>query len=339
MGSTWQTNDSVRVRGPMGKKYKVPFYIQFVPGNVVDVVTSKESLWYNGVTSLNSIIAIPHITDELFQRRASVGDNNRYYPLLRGMTEVPAHGDPVLLATIGGQQYYLGPLNTQNSPNWNDDNLLQSEPNFLNSTLIKSERTKKGQSLNFEKTYHKRLTKVYNPSLDSPAGNEENRTIGELHGDMIFEGRHGNSIRIGSRLKNPYIFISNGRSISNEIESVSDGSLFAMIDNGSLINHFGLYDDKVNRRTWSRFTLSSDTIPDVTRPISKMIGISNNDSDPNKLIYDYDKQQTLLTSDRITINSKSDDLYLSSIKDIHIGSGRHLTISTNNKLMIDSENI
>ena len=26
--------------------------------------------------------------------------------------------------------------------------------------------------------------------------------------DMIFEGRHGNSLRIGSRDKNPYIFIS-----------------------------------------------------------------------------------------------------------------------------------
>ena len=32
-----------------------------------------------------------------------------------------------------------------------------------------------------------------------------------IHGDLVFEGRHGNSIRIGSRNIHPYIIISNGR--------------------------------------------------------------------------------------------------------------------------------
>ena len=37
------------------------------------------------------------------------------------------------------------------------------------------------------------------------------------------------------------------------------------------------------------------------------------------------------------MNTKFDDIYLSSIKDIHIGTGRHLTISTNKNLIIESE--
>ena len=43
----------------------------------------------------------------------------------------------------------------------------------------------------------------------------------DIPGDMIFEGRHGNSIRIGSRWVNPYIMISNGRTlvITNEKKS------------------------------------------------------------------------------------------------------------------------
>ena len=36
-------------------------------------------------------------------------------------------------------------------------------------------------------------------------------------------------------------------------------------------------------------------------------------------------------------HTKLDDIYLSSIKDVHIGTGRHLTISTNEDLIIESE--
>ena len=65
-----------------------------------------------------------------------------------------------------------------------------------------------------------------------------------------------------------------------------------------------------------------------------------NGLDDTTQIYEYgnlDKQnQMLFNSDRITINTKQDDIYLSSIKDIHIGTGRHLTISTNKDLYINS---
>ena len=54
-------------------------------------------------------------------------------------------------------------------------------------------------------------------------------------------------------------------------------------------------------------------------------------------IYDYTGNQILFHSDRITLNTKRDDIYLSSIKDIHIGTKRHLTISTNEDLIINSE--
>ena len=65
----------------------------------------------------------------------------------------------------------------------------------------------------------------------------------------------------------------------------------------------------------------------------------NNKQEPQQLIYDYSGNQTLINSDRITINSKLDDIYLSSIKDIHIGTGRHLTISANEDLVINSQRI
>ena len=57
---------------------------------------------------------------------------------------------------------------------------------------------------------------------------------------------------------------------------------------------------------------------------------------PLSTLYGYSKPQMLLTSDRITINSRSDDIFLSSLKDIHIGTQRHLTISTNKNLIIEA---
>ena len=45
----------------------------------------------------------------------------------------------------------------------------------------------------------------------------------------------------------------------------------------------------------------------------------------------------LFYSDRIIINSKTEDIFLSSNNDIHIGTKRHLTISTSENLVVESE--
>ena len=56
--------------------------------------------------------------------------------------------------------------------------------------------------------------------------------------NLMFEGRHGNSIRIGSRDENPYLFISNGRNQTNIAESLSDGTTIALIESGTVRQHF-----------------------------------------------------------------------------------------------------
>jgi hypothetical protein len=63
--------------------------------------------------------------------------------------------------------------------------------------------------------------------------------------------------------------------------------------------------------------------------------VNRNDRDE---VYDYATNQILLNSSRITLNSRNDDIYLSSNKDIHIGTKRHLTITTNEDLIISCQN-
>ena len=353
MGSIFITDTDKTVKGFAGKEYPVPFYLQFVAGYCAEVVHSEESLRYNGPESINSIIAIPHASDKVYKTRASAGEEYRYYPLLRTMNDVPSKGDPVLLCTIGKIKYYLGPLNTNaNSPTWNDDPSFRRELVLTNQNIGQvSPRGLRGESPNFNKELsYSRLTKKRESGLDY------GDAVNETTGDTIIEGRHGNSLRIGSRSNNPYVFISNKRFPDNNLESIGDGSLISITSNGSLRQHFkNLFDGDGNPIT---FQLSSDSVEGNTYPIGDIQSDLNNGADPDETIYQYGSNNTgekneqgepifegtnanqmLLNSDRIILNSKIDDIFVSSIKDIHIGGGRHISISSATSLNIISENV
>ena len=299
-------------KGVFGSNNNAPIYLQFVPGVCVENITSLRTLnSYNDKKNINSILAIPHVRDGVKKKKTSLGSKDRYFPLMRGFVDVPAKGDPVLLCTIGGKRYYLGPLNTDNNPNFNVDNLYEPELSLgvTEEDVEKNEIIVRGESRNFIKTQHKRITKTWNPKLDSTFA------IHDTHGDMMMEGRHGNSIRIGSRGKNPYIFLSNARQASFEYETFADGSLIAITEKGSLNQHFGGYnkqrDDNNLTEFVNGFTLASDFINTgedaPTRLMSKLVSSVNGNVDSQQLIYEYgnlkNQNQMLFHSDRIIINS------------------------------------
>mgnify|MGYP003119835140 CR=1 FL=1 len=349
-------------KGVFGSELNSSVYLQFVPGVCVEVVTDTRSLQSNNESdNINSILAIPHIRKGAKKKKTALNDNDRYFPLLRGFVDVPAKGDPVLLCTIGGIQYYLGPLNTYNQVNFNDDNLHEPELPLNSNSIEPNARLHKGESRNFKRIEHNRMMKSWNPRLDAT------NAFNETHGDMMLEGRHGNSIRIGSRDVNPYIYMSNGRIDSFQKEGFADGTLISITNKGSLNQHFGGYAIQPNSDDEEQFNeievvpgfiLASDyhmsTEEPPNRLMSKLVSSVNGDVDATDLIYRYGSEessdndgntvydsvianQILFNSDRITINSKEDDIYLSSNKDIHIGTKRHLTISTSDSLIIESE--
>ena len=352
MGSTILT-DGEKIRGFLGKEINVPMYIQFVPGIVIEVCNSTYDVATGDLPgNINTILAKPHYTEETnIKSSFMLKSDYRYKPLLRGIAETPAKGDPVLLCTFGGVNYYLGPLNTGNNVNWNEDTLF--EPEIIQKPVNRKsgypywnhdDNIISHQSLNFVKTAHQRMVKIPNKILDHPLGNSTDRSEHENHGDVLIEGRHGNSIRVGSRYVNPYIIFSNGRHQDNTAESIGDGSLISITRAGSISQHFGnVYETKPNNDETltinkGDFVLSSDTLDEPNRLMSNVVKLINNVEDVNSIIYNYNKDQIFINSDRITLNSKRDDIYLSSIKDIHIGTGRHLTISTNKDFILESEN-
>jgi len=338
MSSTFTTFSGQKVKGFAGKEYSVPVYLQFVPGYCMDAVHSTESLGYKGPSSINTIYAVSHVSNTTGKRRQqSFSEDNRYFPLLRNHGDIPTKGDPVLLCTIGKINYYLGPINTiNNSPTWNDDLNYKKELTIQNKDVLKNtQRGERGESLNFNKeALYSRLQKIRNEDLDYGT------SINEVTGDYLIEGRHGNSIRVGSRSNNPYIFISNERGRGNYSETLGDGSLITITSNGTLAQHFESYiDGNGDGEQKFGFQLSSDGVENNTYPIGNIQSDLNNGADIQDTIYGWNKNQMLLHSDRITLNSKLDDIFVSSIKDIYIGSGRHLSLTSPTSLNIISENV
>jgi hypothetical protein len=337
MSSTFTTFSGQKVKGFAGKEYSVPVYLQFVPGYCAEVIHSQQSLGFKGEQTINSIYAVSHVSTNLGKKRQqSFSEDNRYFPLLRNHGDVPTKGDPVLLCTIGKINYYLGPLNTiNNSPTWNDDLNYRKELTIQSKDIQKNtQRGQRGESLNFNKeALFKRLQKLRNEDLDY------GKVVNEVTGDYLIEGRHGNSVRVGSRSNNPYIFISNKRGDSNVLESLSDGSLITITSNGTLAQHFPSYYDVNNEESVFGFTLSSDGNENNNYPIGTIHSDLNNGADIQDTIYGYDTNQILFNSDRITLNSKLDDIFVSSIKDIYIGSGRHLSINASTSLNVLSDNV
>jgi hypothetical protein len=304
-----------------------PVFIQFIPGEVIDVVThgggsSTKSAAYTEQRDVNSIIARPHFDSDIDNRST---EKTRYYPLMRGIIDVPTHGDQVLLCEFGGVNYYLGPLNTINNPNFNIDHLRTADPSMqrdgLNTSTSQadsvdttSSHDKMGVSKSFKVIGMSRLQKVFNQILDNPDQTRDN--IPELHGDMLLEGRHGNSLRIGSRDLYPNIVFSNKRLPMNYKESFADGSLLSITSKGSLFDHFsetGNQDSIIDP-----FVLASDS---VDEPIYQ-IGNDNYN-------YEYNTDQIFLNSKKITINAYQDSICLSSFQNIVIGAGTDVNITSN----------
>ena len=293
-------------------------YLQFVPGHVETCITNINNETSSGVErNINAIIARKHIngTDKTKNKAIDILKNDKiYYPLLRGISDTPTQGDQVLLCEIAGVPYYLGPLNTINSPNVNPDNLMKSD---------RAKNTKDAYDM-FDinpamvwNTGVKRLQKTSRPMLEAVNINKKNiKKIGNIEnygvGDLMLEGRFGNSIRLGSRGTDPNIIISNGRLANQYEETLNDNCLISMSGRGKLLDHFG-----------------TQFIPSADKNAEKPLMTFNDDY----------FSQTLIRSNKIVIDSRYKEILLSSFDDINLTSNVNINLFSRNATIIESKNI
>jgi len=266
------------------------------------------------------------------------------FPLIRGISDSVTRGDLVLITLIYEEYFYIGPINSFNKPNFG------SNPSYS----IKRKNLGDGDyDLDLPNGYGKgypidsvdKLAKKRSFVLD---GYTDDLHHTSKHTDLVFEGRHGNAIRLGSRDRFPILNISNGNEF--DIESAQTGSLMSLIQNGSIRQHHGEFslstDSSFNTDIDRRYNISigHDEQPFTNNPT----GLENLES----TVYNYSEEfrgqvdktefnQILITSNNIILNARANngDLTLSSGRNINIGAAQNLTLNNQGKSVINSGNI
>jgi len=228
------------------------------------------------------------------------------YPLNPYIKSIPLIGEQVYLISATGpesgplsagyQYYYISPTFLQRGLN---NNPL---PGAVKNTITLLNAAKNYSSPNPQRTNTTNLRK------DFGKGFVEIKGLSQLQpyiGDVIFEGRFGQSIRFGYTPKGP--------ETRNKPTwtSTQPGSPITIIRNGAAEN-----------KGYDKFTvedINEDSsciwLTDGQRvklKLSNKVGIIR----PDKLVGNYNSSQVIINSNRLVFNSKSDSVIISAKEDI-----------------------
>jgi hypothetical protein len=224
-----------------------------------------------------------------------------------------------LINNVNAQvSYYLPPLNIWNSqyhnavpvtstisPNQNQDYPQVGSGSYRRVTDNSTE-------INLGKTFDDNLS-IY-PLLP-------------YEGDIIYEGRYGNSIRLGSTVGNSVIpnEWSNGDTYEN-------GDPITIIRNGQTKDDINVENnnyswvptlEKINQDKSSIYLTSNQQIPLFPANVNNS---SFSKSTPPTNVGQYDKNQIILNSGRLVFNAKSDSILLLASKTIQLSCGDTLGV-------------
>ena len=327
----------------------------FHHGHVVQVINEMNDLVSAGVTinkttsDVSQVILIKSTFEGTLQSE-QLKNSIPCQPLLRGFSDSIARGDSVIYTRIGNTYYYLGPLNTTNNPNYTPDTFHNPNLNTNLKSRIAYDKRKddiNGYNINYQKTNVKKIRKSKNYELDGPYETRvgdigSDAELESAFSDLTLEGRHNNSIQIGSRFVNPYITIKNNTSGNN-------GSVIGLLSLGSTEQFFSGYkllssDKRINKE---KETLTEGQYPGY------LINFGNDEiGEPREDVFnsEFGKlqespgnqtefDQIIMFSDRITFDAQNDDLTMSAYRNINFGAGRNITITNKGFSVIESENI
>ena len=249
-------------------------------------------------------------------------------PLLPYMKNYPLVNELVLLFQLPSKQvftqsnvtqyYYLNPISIWNSQH------INAFPNVDTTQTLQPTEQKSYQAIEEGQT-RKSTEQEINYDYNSPIVGgtfEEKSNISPLlpfAGDIINEGRWGNSIRLGSTAK-----IEEGSFVNNWSDNGDNGNPITIIRNGQPLegedNGWTPIVENINLDQSSVYLTSNQTIPLDTSFITNP-SITN--ESPESII-SYSGSQVMLNSDRLVFNTKADSIILNSNKHLSIGANQSI---------------
>jgi len=282
-----------------------------ITGRVFHVVIDENSIGYTDWSSIGTVYftglvdtppALPLTPDILSQYSSAK-------PLLSFNSYIPLIDELILILDLppanssevqnAKQLYYLSSINIFNSVNHNSQGVYNVDRNN-------------------------------NINLGNSIEESSNvRNLYPFEGDHIVYGRWGQSLRFSSTLK------------FNETENFwskigNNGDPITLLVNGHNFpkNNFKPYVENINNDGSSIYLTSTQLIPLTA---SKLIDKNPKTSpiDPQK----YSNNQILLSSDRITLNSKKDEILLLANSNIELGANQVIHLNSSESILFNSPKI
>ncbi len=229
--------------------------------------------------------------------------NIKNYPLVNEIVIILDLPDMGLYESVGSfKKYYIGPLNVFNNSHHN-----ATPDNIFNESLNDLELGE----------YFKEKSEIKN--------------LKSFEGDVLYEGRWGNSIRLGCTTQN----IKENNEWS---EHGKTGDPITIIRNGQPLKIDGEswipISEKINEDLSSVYLTSN-------QKINIKVSSSNYRSyeDPPIGPDSYTDPQIILNSDRILINAKKDSVLVASNKSINLNTKETTNIDSEEGVIINSPNI
>ena len=271
-------------------------------------------------------------------------NSNNALPLLPHLASYPLVNEIVLIFSLPNreqskslnqpvQYYYLNSINIWNHPHHN----------ALPNPLLNIEESSPQEDVDYEQMENgvsrKNSSKPFELNLNPPSGGNfvEKSNIHPLLpfiGDNIFEGRYGNSIRLGNTSKSKSLY-NNNWSLTGE-----NGDPITILRNGQNPELTGsalsLTVEDINKDLSSAYFTSTQNLPiEVSSKNDYLSYGENQPTDPK----DYNGAQIILNSGRLVFNTTQDHIMLSSKKSINLNSIEGVNVDTIGPVVIEAPEI
>jgi hypothetical protein len=287
----------------------------FIVGRVIDIILDENHPRFKELGSYPSIgtVIYENVGNSNLGSPTKVASplfsNNKTYPLVGELILLSQSPSPIQDSnnfTIS--TYYISGINLWNSPHHNIlPNPLKSDQDIINTSN--------------------------NPSQPKFIEKDNIYPLLSFTGDIIYEGRNGQSLRFGSTTKSDSIHKNTWSSVGN------NGDPITILRNGQ--------DPEINQNGWIPIT------ENINNDLSIICLTSTQKLEYNDIIIDkfnkfhtlgrsitlnnFTQPQTLVNSDRVVINAKEDSIFLGAKKHINFSTEGYTNFKSKN-LYIDAKN-
>jgi len=293
---------------------------EYVIGRVTDIVLNSEHPKFDDVGGFNGIGTIFYeinnkIGNKKFQAKPFYPQFSTY-PLVNELVLLFKLPD-TKIGILPSQKtyYYINMINVWNSPHHN------AYPNPLQPLSEGDE------------AIETRLNSPINESQQTFLEKENIAPLIPFVGDVINEGRWGNSIRLSSTSKT-----YNNTSYNNWSKKGDNGDPLIIIRNGQpkgITSGFLPIAENINNDQSSIYLTSTQQIPiTVSSKDYFSYGVNNENTPANP--EEFNGNQVIINSGRLIFNSTNDHIMLSSNKTINLNSKKGIYLDTPNDVVINT---